>query len=421
MMRPQEPMPRLLRSGGAISPRPPQPQPARRPLPTGEEESLVATAELDWREIPQTRPDLSQTLPQDAALLKVVPTSVDGEECFRLELYYRNRILVTAAPEMLKRQRRPMVVLADTLDGQTSTDNVVRCYTVLRNWSDTKYELTRWLTTLRQEVGSDLRLIIWDDTDFGIQWELFWHGMDEDPGWLGASVQLIRWTTVHDPGRHDQFSAETGATDGRHVLYYEDSALAVTVSIQPDGQPGYKAARTMEELLTELAGPSNYGLVYIRGHGAHDTDLFKAKLAGVCLADFAGRSMPGLRRARAVVFLNACNSARPVVDKSLGDEGNRNFAEVFLRQRATGVIATMAEVPVGHAVALARRLVTQARTDGVAVPEYLRAHRVRYARRLPEHTMNLTDEDRLAIVHFVYASMFAYFGHPDSVFKLAEP
>ena len=418
-MRPQEPMPTLLRSGGAISPRSPQPQPARRP-PTGDEEPLLATAELDWREVPRTRPDLSQTLPPDAALLKVVPTSLDGDESFRLELYYRNRILVTAVPEMLKRQRRPAVVLADTLDGQTSTDNIVRCYTIMRNWSDTKYELTRWLTTLRREVKSGLRLIVWDDTDFGIHWELFWHAMDEDPGWLGASVQLIRWTTVHDPGRHDQFSAETGATGGRDVLYYEDPALAAAVSIQPDGLPGYKAARTMEELLTELAGLSSYGLVYIRGHGVHDADLFKATLAGVCLADFAGLPMPGLRRARAVVFLNACNSARPVIDKSLGDEGNRNFAEVFLRQRAAGVIATMAEVPVGHSVALARRLVATARAGGVAVPDYLRAHRARYARRLPEHTMKLTDEDRSAIVAFVYASMFAYFGHPDSVFMLAE-
>ena len=419
MTRPQEPMPRLLRSGGAISPRPPQPRPARRP-PSAGEEPLVIEAELDWREIPRTRPDLSQTLPPDAALLKVVPTSVDGEECFRLELYYRNKILVTAAPEMLKRQRRPAVVLADTLDGQTSAENVVRCYTILRNWSDTKYELTRWLTMLRREVGSGLRLIVWDDTDFGIQWELFWHAMDEDPGWLGASVQVIRWTTVHDPGRHDQFSAETGPSGGRDVLYYEDPALAVAVSVQPEGQPGYKAARTMEELLTELAGLSNYGLVYIRCHGVHDTDLFKATLAGVCLADFAGRPMPGLHHARAVVFLNACNSARPVIDKRLGDAGNRNFAEVFLRQRAAGVIATMAEVPVLQSVPLARRLIAEARAGGVAVPEYLRAYRARYARRVPVHTMKLKKEDRSAIVAFVYASMFAYFGHPDSVFTLAE-
>jgi hypothetical protein len=244
--------------------------------------------------------------------------------------------------------------------------------------------------------------------------------MDEAPGWLGATVQLIRWTTVHDPGRHDQFSAEKGSAGGGDVLYYEDPALAVAVSIQPEGQPGYKAARTMEELLAELAGPASYGLVYIRSHGVHDADLFKAKLAGICLADFAGRPMPGLRDGRAVIFLNACNSARPVIDKSLGDEGNRNFAEAFLRQRATGVIATMAEVPVGHSVALARRLVTQARAGGIAVPEYLRAHRARYARRLPEHTMMLTDEDRSAIAAFVYASLFAYFGHPDSVFTLAK-
>ena len=177
----------------------------------------------------------------------------------------------------------------------------------------------------------------------------------------------------------------------------------------------------MEDLLRELDGPGKYGLVYVRGHGVRSTDLFQATLAGVCLADLAGRLMPGLGNAGSFVFLNACNSARPVIDRSFGDEANRNFAEVFLRQHASGVIATMAEVPVGHSAVLARKLVGRARSGGIRVPEYLREHRERYANRLPVHTTGLTDEQQHAVLAFLYSSVFAYFGHPDSVLKLAEP
>lgn len=420
-MRPPESVAGLLKSGGTIPTRPPKPREARRPPPAGGDEPLPAEADLDWGEVPRARQDLSKTLPPDTALLKVVPARVDGEECFRLELYFRSRMLVTDAPETLKRQRRPAMMLAEVLDGEPNPAGAAECYTFLRNWSDTKYELNQWLTSLRREAGNDLRLVVWDDTDFGIPWELFWHATEENPGWLGIVIELTRWTTVHDPRRYNQFSAEAGSSGDGQVLYYEDSGLPRAMNFHFRGRRGYKAAHSMEELLAELAGPADYGLVYIRGHGAHSTDLFKATLAGVCLADFAGRSMPGLRRARTVVFLNACNSARPVINKNLGDEGNRNFAEVFLRQHAAGVIATMAEVPAGHSGSLARRLVTQARSDGVGVPKYLRAHRERYAKGLPRHTANLTAKEQSAIAAFLYASTFAYFGRPDATLKLADP
>jgi len=301
----------------------------------------------------------------------------------------------------------------------------VRSYDYLINWSDTKHTLTRWLTTLRKELGPDLQLIIWDDTDFEIPWELFRHSMEGEPAWLGTAVQLIRWTTVHEAGRESQFSAELGecGIDGRIVLF-EDLDLVTdrTISlcrIWP-APPEYEIAETMTHLFDLLDDTSRtVGLVYVRCHGTHGSGLEEAALAEVTLASLGGRTLRALQNSKSLIFLNACNSARAVVDRSLGERANRNFAEIFLRRRARGVIATLAEVPIGQSNALARRLVKEAQTGYVPLAEHLRKHRAKYAATLPAHTINLGEAECHAVKAFLYASMFVYFGHPDTTFRLA--
>jgi CHAT domain len=303
----------------------------------------------------------------------------------------------------------------------------MRCYIFLKEWSYTKYELSRWLTMLRSTLDTQLRLIVWDDTDFGIAWELFWHRTDDGPAWLGTVVQMIRWTTVHDQDLHDQFSAEAGEYGGAgEILFYEDSELVKSqlhrICVEPLPCPGYRQAATMHALLDALADASQtYGAVYVRGHGKHNNEVEKAILAGVSLAKLAARELTALRKSRALVFLNACNSARAVIDPVFGDGANRNFAEAFLRQRARAVIATMAEVPIGQSAVLAQTLVRKARGESVRVPEYLRAQRDRHARVLPEPTDELPEIAYNRIRSFLYVSMIVYFGHPDAVFRLGRP
>ena len=416
-------MPGLLKSGDAISAQPPTPRPAPRPQPPDDAVPGPAAAESEPQEIHQAYPDLSKNLPRDTALLKVVMKRSEGQDCFHLEGHFRGEAWVTT-PEELKHQGRLGKVLADEMDGSVELTTAVDCYRWLQVWSTTKYRLTKWLAKLRCQTAEDhfvLRLIVWDDTDFGIPWELFWQ---PDAGWLGVLIPVIRWTTVHDEHRTDQFSADPGQFGGGDVLYFEDQRLpgAAQASIAPRAGTGYAPMDTMEDLLQALARLSrSYGLVYVRGHGVHSTDLSVATLAGVRLSELYGRPLPALRESKPLVFLNACNSARPVFDKSFGDAANRNFAEAFLRKRAAAVVATMAEVPAAQSAALARTIIDQARSGGVHLPEELRAHRERYAGSLPQHTTGLTPVEQNRIRSFLYASSFAYFGHPEAVFKLATP
>jgi hypothetical protein len=416
-------MPGLLGSGTDIPAQPPAPQAAQRPQQSDDAASGAAAAEAAPEKIRTARLDLSKNLPRDTALLKVIVKRLDGEDRFELEGHFRGKMWVTSSDE-LRHQGRLGRILADEIDGEVEPAKAVECYRWLQSWSITKHGLAKWLTGLRSRAAQEkfmLRLIVWDDTDFGIPWELFWH---RDGGWLGVLMPVIRWTTVHDNERHDQFSADPGQFGGSDVLYFEDGKLpgAAQASIDPRTGAGYKPMDNMEQLLQALASLSRgYGLVYIRGHGVHSADLTMATLAGVRLSELDGRELPSLDLSRPLVFLNACNSARPVIDKSFGDDANRNFAEVFLRKRAAAVVATMTEVPASQSAVLARNLIKQARLGDVCLPEELRAHRERYAGALPDFTAGLTPLQMHRIRAFLYASSFAYFGHPEALFRLAAP
>jgi CHAT domain len=415
-------LPGLLGSGTDNPAREPAPKAAPRPRQS-DDAAAVVVAESEPQGIGTAQLDLRENLPPDTALLKVVARKPGAEDLFELQGHFRGKTWVTTEDE-LRDQGRLGTILANEIDGEVELAKAVECYRWLQTWSITKHRLSEWLTELRSKAAEEkfvLRLIVWDDTDFGIPWELFWHG---DDGWLGVLVPVIRWTTVHDPKRHRQFSAEAGEFGGSDVLYFEDDKLpgAAQASIKPPAGTGYVQKKSMEQLLQALASLSRgYGLVYVRGHGIHSTDLSAATLAGVRLSELDGRPLPSLRLSRPLVFLNACNSARPVIDKRFGDAANRNFAEVFLRKRAAAVVATMAEVPAAQSASLADRLISQARSAGVCLPEALRAHRKKYSRGLPDFTAPLTPEEQNRVRAFLYASSFAYFGHPEAVFKLAAP
>jgi len=421
-----------LRGAAGAPARSPGPREAPPPPAPESPPAHLAAAAAAPEGISAARLDLAASLPPKTALLKVVMARDDGKDAFQLEGYYSGRMMWASDPEDLRHQLKPGMTLARKLSGGASIDTAVDCYRFMLNWSLGKDGLKRWIADLRQALGTELRLIIWDETNFGIPWELLQlHPTGgKDTEWLGVAVQAIRWTTIRDPARFAQFSAEQVHRSEGRVLSYEDTGLPGNpkFGFAASGHPGIVPKGDMEALLAELADESKrYALVYVRAHGVHGDSLDASTLAGIRLSDFEGYALPALRESRAVVFLNACNSATAVIDTYYGNNLNRNFAEVFLRQHASAVIATLAEVPVGPSSALARRLLKEARGEGVNIPEFLQARRAAYfgdvlrtvhEAGIPVSTQNLTLEQKVAIQAFMYASVFTYFGHPQTILKL---
>lgn len=412
----------------------PRPAPAQPPMIST---SLGAEDVTSSLALASTEQDLTANLPRDTALLRVIrDRTSDNQPCFRLDLSFRGILKATNKPHELENQRRPRRVLADELDtitksGPAALRDAVDYYANFLTWCAEHTTLAQWLKELRSEVGSALRLVIWDDTDFGVPWELFrYEDADGTQAWLGATAQVIRWTMIRDPVRRDQFSAETVASKGPDVLYFEHGDLIrmnnSSIVEQPP-RPWYRSAPSLLGLLELLMEDSDrYGLVYVRCHGEHGKSVSTAKLGGIELQDFESFTLPALRASRSVVFLNTCNSARQVMDIDLGTFSGRSFAEIFLRHHAAAVIATLGEIPVTHSAMVARKLVRMAKAGGVCVPEQLRAHRARYAEGLPKHTIGLKEDKedkggrKAAIQAFLIASTIVYFGHPDSTFVLRD-
>lgn len=416
-----------LRAGDNPSLKPPAPRAAQPPEVSGFGDKDAPTVDSGMTELEGTWHDLRERFPETVALMKVIPHKrPDGSECFQLEMHSHHDFQAAKDAAALDRQGRPKLVLADKLAGDVDLSVAEECYDELLDAAE-RPELTSWLTDLRRTVGDRLQLIIWDDTDFGIPWELFWHEMDESPAWLGTVAEITRWVTVRTPERRHHFSAEANAGSGHRILYFEDPALLPTMnhSILDRSNPdAYVDSKTMIGLLRELNNGGNnsrYGLVYIRCHGSHSHQRSQARIADVPLLKVSGMQLRALRESRALVFLNACNSARQVTDSGPGDNASRNFVEVFLRRHAGGVVATLAEVGATYSASLPRKIVARARNDGVRIPEFLREERAKEARGLPEDTLTATEDEKRKILSFLRVSMFAYFGHPNSVFKLVDP
>ncbi len=47
-------------------------------------------------------------------------------------------------------------------------------YRAVGEWSRLQRPLVRWLNGLRDRYGDDLHLVVWDDTDYEIPWEMLW-------------------------------------------------------------------------------------------------------------------------------------------------------------------------------------------------------------------------------------------------------
>jgi hypothetical protein len=299
-------------------------------------------------------------------------------------------------------------------------------YRAVLDWSRRQTDLTGWINTLRARSGDRLRLIIWDDTDFDIPWELLWLDADDERGLrgghLGALVTVARWTNIRELGtpRFGQIMECSG-----HVVgYFQPEMERDIVAFQP-----FEHRRHLElvPLLRELSHEElRAGLVYFGCHGAFGGGVAELLLGVADWMEINEVDMAGLRHHATMVCLNACHSGRAVLNIDQGEDALRGFAELFLRKGARGCIASSGKVGDDEA----HQVITQIVGDVAAAPdkpvaESLRDFRARAAAELPDplpwvrmENGRIDLEGQRKVRAFLYSFMFLYFGPPLTTLRL---
>jgi CHAT domain len=357
------------------------------------------------------------------AILRVTSSRYDDETVFALEGSCCCAGLPYTAP---RRHRRPPALdLAERVSARKKTGGETPGYTLhrIRNWSRTKTELMEWLSTLRRNHGEALDLIIWDDTDFAIPWELLWlpkAGASLPEDWLGCAMTVTRWTTIHAVDQSPIRDLSSATRCSGHVLGYVD-----TTQMRPDlellDKLNARKKANVRELLDELSRPGDQiALVYIGCHGSFSTTSFAFMLNNeISLGEIDSRTFQRLVDCGALVFVNACHSARLVDDTEIDDDTLRGFAEVFLRSGAAGFIGATGAVWEMQSRRLASHLLDAIRKDpDTSVARSLRTFRRAHAvRDLPP--VNDTAAAR-TLLPFIYTSMYVYFGSPATTIHLTR-
>jgi hypothetical protein len=286
----------------------------------------------------------------------------------------------------------------------------------LRSWSTTKITLRQWLTALRQRHGSKLRIIVWDETNFQIPWELFFHESDNpaDRGWLGADFEVIRWTAVFTETQPDWLT-DTTSTCGGPLLAFTDPDF-------PNLDPllaryPHESFDSLDDLLHGLDDTNRHvGVVFVWGHGVPGSNGAVSTLAGIPLDRFEVFRMRALLGSQTLVLLNACGSAQLLNDDRFGEQTTRSFAEVFLRRGARGVIATSGQVDKADSYDFAWRLLSEAETEDASIPGMLLAQRTQLADALPADPGGTATDEQLR--DFFNGFMYLYFGNPHTLLRM---
>jgi hypothetical protein len=312
----------------------------------------------------------------------------------------------------------------------------VQTYHALRDWSWEKEELHRWLNELRVRYGEDLNLIIWDDTDYEIPWELFWvppvPSANLPGGWLGALVTVTRNTTVTSRSRAPSPAGptqESGApsdrpavrgkqTQGhRSVVAYVDPQMsrdrAAIASLHPRHFDSFR------DLLRFFERPRfAVALAYIACHGRFGDNEYEIFLDGVSLVEMGSTTRDLIAAAPEVVFLNACHTARPMLNGRFSDANPRGFSQLFLRAGSYGVIGTTGEVGLDNGRSIAEAIISRlVDNPDTPIAMALRDHRRTLAQNLP-HPPPSDEAGQRAMLRFFHTFMYVYYGDPAARLRL---
>jgi hypothetical protein len=439
------------RNGAGAAPGPRSPRPVALPQPPPATPPVAAEPATRQDTLGSRPADPTQRLPDGLATLMVQrAVSTSGEAAYVLTGASGGsdgRTFATPAPQLpphrinLGRIRR---------DGAYPT----QFYRAVLSWSELQRPLADWLNDLRDRHGDALQLVVWDDTDYEIPWEMLWLDPALEPlppgtpaarsadgagtrghgaGPLGALVPVARWTTIREL---DRSLLDGPAHCTGEVLGYFDERMA------SDGEafgPFVHERHTdVDRFLGSLdrtpqERDRSLGLVYMGCHGTYGKDIEDLTAGLLTWYELNEPAMTALRGNAAgagsstLVCLNVCHSGRLVDNRAGGEDALRGFAELFLRKGAKACIATRGEVGETEARALLEHLVDHARrTPDRPLARMLRDFRAAAAAGLPSPLprTRLGDgsvdvEGQLRVLAFLYQFMYVYYGHPLTTLHLS--
>lgn len=357
---------------------------------------------------------LIDTLPPNSALLRVDggPTS-DGQPCFRLTFQFRGTSRESRDVDVAQ-QVVPSLSLADITQREAWLDDHYQ----VRGWWDEMARLQQWMRELR--TTDPIRLIVWDNTPYQIPWELYYLHEPKDERrsvWLGAAVEIVRWTSLLR-GPDAVYDAEQRTLHGSMLLLEMLEPHATHDGVARLAHHlGYLSLRDSDAWLRELAREDlRFALMVVHCHGEHTSDATRFTIAGLPMNELHHQSMPALTASRAVVVLNACNTAKVVPVGADVPRATRSFAEIFLDKGASAVIATAGEVDMDQTHDFMKRLIHGAGED-CRLSSLLLAWRKYHVDRImgrPRNDPALPGR----LKDFFHAFLYVYFGHPDSTLQV---
>ncbi|MEV6007772.1 CHAT domain-containing protein [Streptomyces sp. NPDC051976] len=301
-------------------------------------------------------------------------------------------------------------------------------YRAVQGWSRRQLPLVRWLNTLRARYGDELHLVVWDDTDYDIPWEMLWLGPPESPGlpagWLGALVPTARWTTIREVERP---LLEGPAECAGEVIGYFDGTMREDADAFRDFvHQRHEETSAFLAALDRVDRPP--GMVYMGCHGTYGDGVDDLTVGLLTWYEMDEPMMSALAGQNTLVLLNVCDSGRLVDNRDGGEDALRGFPELFLRKGARACIATGGQVGETEARSLLAHLVEHARsTPERPLARMLRDFRARAAADLPvpvPRTMRddgaVDNEGQRQVLRFLHQFMYVYYGHPLTTLRLTR-
>jgi hypothetical protein len=370
-------------------------------------EAIVNEVEI----FPHSEVNITENLPKEVAILYI---QSEGDNCYRL--IGGNAEIPLPLTES---QKKPKLSLGESVQAKLSPEDI---RDDMNHFSRVNPKIRKWLKQLRKKFGRRLCLVISDQTNFEIPWEMLELSPDEsDSEYLGALVTTVRWQQVIRGD--DELVLEIKADEcfGKAIAYTNHKELNVGVELSILKKLNATTYDNITKFHSHLQRDDlGFGLIYIAGHGTFSENHREIAIGSLQdpnqqlkLRHLNRCAFNLLKKSKGIVFINTCHSGRYQTHSCIPSDYRIGFVELFLRKGARGVIGTLGGVGDRYAAEIARDLM-QACMDSpsLSVAALLRDIR---AKVVADLAAEQTQDNLLA---FIYTFMYVYYGNPMTVLRL---